>query len=141
MALSGVVALGDDRVEPEAVEVVDERLQRRREGGVAGGPAGAFGLADGEGVGGLAPSRSAIVQHHPGEHRHGRRFEAERRRLGGERVAVLRAADLAAAVGRDVEQADLAHPVEVRAHRVGVQAQRLGDLRRAQRTRRRASSR
>ena len=49
---------------------------------------------------------------------------------------MLRAADLAAGVRRDVEQADLAHPVEVGAHGVGVQAQQLGDLGRDQRSRR-----
>ena len=43
----------------------------------------------------------------------------ERRRVGGERVAVLRPADRALGVGDDLEQADLAHALEVGAHGVG----------------------
>ena len=46
---------------------------------------------------------------------------------------MLRPADLAAAVGGHVDEAGLAHPVEVGAHGVGVQAERLGDLGRAER--------
>ena len=58
----------------------------------------------------------------------------ERRGVGGQAVAVLGAADLAAGVGRDLQQADLAHAVEVRPDGVRVQAEQLGDLGRDQRS-------
>ena len=57
-------------------------------------------------------------------------------RVGCQRVAVLRPPDLTAGVGGDLEQPDLAHPVEVRAHGVRVEAEPLGDLRRDERARR-----
>ena len=47
---------------------------------------------------------------------------------------MLRATDRALGVGDHVEQAHLAHPVEVRAHGVGVQPERVGDLRGGQRS-------
>ena len=83
-------------------------------------------------VGGVvAPSagRRGQAQQHAGQHRERRRLEAERRGVGGQRVA-------GAAGGRrpprasvrDLEQPDLAHPLEVGPHGVRVQAERLGDL-------------
>ena len=80
--------------------------------------------------------RGGQPQQHPGQHGEGRRLEAERRGVGGERVAVLRAADRALGVGDDVEEPDLPHPLEVGAHGVRVQGEALGDLGGGERRRR-----
>ena len=68
------------------------------------------------------------VGQHAGQHGEGGRLEAERRRVGGQGVAVLGPAHRAAVVGVDGEQPDLPHALEVGADGVGVQAQRLGHL-------------
>ena len=56
--------------------------------------------------------------------------------LVGQRVEVLRSADRGADLGRDLQQADLPHALEVGPHGVGVQAERVGDVGRGQRRRR-----
>ena len=71
----------------------------------------------------------------------GRRLQAERRRVGGQGVEVLRPADTRADLGGDVEQADVAHALQVGPHGVRVQAQGLGDVGGGERRGERASSR
>ena len=48
-------------------------------------------------------------------------------------VEVLRSADRGADFGRNLQQADLPHALEVRSDGVGVQAERVGDVSRGQR--------
>jgi hypothetical protein len=76
------------------------------------------------------------LQQHPSQHQEHRRFEAERGRVGGERVQVLGSADGAATIGPGVDQTDLAHALQVGANSVGVQPQRVGDLGGGERARR-----
>jgi hypothetical protein len=57
-----------------------------------------------------------------------RRLEPERRGVGGQGVEVLGPADPAAGLAAHLEQPDLAHALEVGAHGVDVQVERLGDL-------------
>ena len=82
------------------------------------------------------PGRRRQLQEHPRQHR-------ERRRLEPERRARRRRASRGAAGDRrrrgprcDLEQADVAHALEVGPHGVGVQAERLGDVGGRQRERR-----
>ena len=65
-----------------------------------------------------------------GEQRVRRRVEPEPGRTGAQEVEVLGPADGAAVDGLDVDQADLAQPLEVQAHGVGVDAEALGEVRR-----------
>ena len=114
------------RVEAEGGELLGERLGAGA--GAAGGGGGAL-LAPGlDGVGGRHVGAGGQAEEHPGQHGERRRLEAEGRGIGGERVAVLRTADGALGVGDHVEEAHLAHPIEVRAHGVGVEPERVGDL-------------
>ena len=132
-----VGALGDERVEPEAVEVGHERFERRRGVLVAarrGRPLRSRPTASASSALALSapPSRSTM-----------------RASIGivggsspsdgasaGDRVAVLRTADIAAAADLDVEQTGLAHAFEVGAYGVGVQSERFGDVGGGQRSRR-----
>ena len=130
----GVVA--DDRIETEAIEVGHERLERGRRLPIPIGAGDALVTSHLGGVVGVAVEPLCHVQHHPGQHRHRRWFEAERRCIGGDRVAVLRPTDVAATPDGDIEQADVAHPLEVWADRVRVELERLGDVGGGQRPRR-----
>ncbi len=124
------------RVESKPVEVIDERFEGRRAVGVQPGSVGAFAMADGLGVVSAGVQALGHGQHHSCQDRHGRRLQTERRGVSGERIAVLRSADIAPATDFDVDEADVTHPVEVRANRVGVQRQGVGDLGGDQRARR-----
>ena len=69
------------------------------------------------------------------QQRERRRFEPERRRAGGNGVQMLGSAHATAGIGPYLEQANIAHPLEVGPHRVRVQVQRVGDVRSGQRKR------
>ena len=82
------------------------------------------------GVGALEARHIGHLEQHRREARERRRLEAERRGVDREGVEVLGAAHAARVADAQVEQADVAHAVEVGANGVDVQAQGLGDLRR-----------
>ncbi len=132
----GVALVDPGRVEAELVE--------HRDGGIDAGPAGGrrpvcqtAPLVAGRQRGRLAvhAGLGRHRQQHPGQHREHRRLEPERRGVGGQRVELLGTPDRAAGVEVRLEQTDLAHALEVGPHRVGVQPQRLGDVRGGQRAR------
>jgi hypothetical protein len=129
---------GDGRVEPQLVQPGHQtgqagdvaRCDRHLGVGLALVAAGLDRLVAAQATGGGHP------QQHAGQHRERRRLQAQRGRVGGQRVAVLGTADRAPGVGLDVEQADVAHALEVGPDGVGVQVERLGDLGGGQRARR-----
>ncbi len=72
----------------------------------------------------------------PGEQRVGRRVEAEARGARRERVEVLGPTDGPAVDRLDVDEARLAQALQVEAHGVGVQAERVGEVLGGERRRR-----
>ena len=93
-----------------------------RDGRSASGPSDLHHLGDS----GLSLGRHRGQE--PGQKWERGRFEAERRRVGGYEIAVLRPSDDAAIVDFDLEQTDVAHALEVWSHRVGVKPEHLGNL-------------
>ena len=131
-----VVAVGDDRVEAETVEVGHQGLEAGGCVEVRDGTSTTLVPADILGITATGTEAISQAQNHPCQHRHGRWLETERRRTRRHRVPMLRPPELAPRVGLDVDEADVAHPLEVRTHGVGVEAQRVGDIGGGERSRR-----
>ena len=124
--VTGVI--GDDRVETKPVKVTDQRF----EGGTAVDmhrrAASAFVVANRLGVAGAAVESLRHRQHHSSEHRDRWRLEAECWGVGGQRVTVLRPADVTSAADFDINEADITHAFKMGPHRVRVKRKRVGDL-------------
>jgi hypothetical protein len=88
------------------------------------------------GVGSVATEPLGHRGQEAGEHRVGRRVEIEAGRSVGEGVDVLGPPDGAPMNGLDLDQARLAHALEVHPDRVGMEAETLGELGRAEGARR-----
>ena len=124
----GVLTIGDHGIEAEPVEIRHERLETGRRPVIGDRSTASFVVPDGGGILGVGTQAVGEVEHHAGEQRRGRGFEAERRGIGGQRVPVLWTADLTASGDLDIDQADVAHALEVGSHRVRVQIEGIGDL-------------
>jgi hypothetical protein len=125
-----------DRVEAEAFELPGERLRARAR---PSAPAGirAPRAPDRRRFIGVGADALGERGEQSREQRVARRIEAEARCAGRERVDVLRTADGAAAYRFDFDQAGFSQLLEVQPDRVGVDAQAIGELVRAERVRRR----
>ncbi len=123
-----VVGAVDRGIEAQHLELSDERLEARRGICVPGALVAALLTADLRGLVGPDARGGGGLQKEPGQKGIRRRLEPERRGLGGQRVPVLGAPHAPGGVRAHVEEADVAHALEVRPHRVGVQPQRLGDV-------------
>ncbi len=124
----GAVAVGlDRRVEAQLGELLGEHVDAGARPGALGGlaaprPAGLLG------VGGVGAEPLGHRGEEAGEDGVGRRIEVEARCPAGERVDVLRAPDGATVHRLHVDEARLAHALEVHAHRVRVEPEALGQL-------------
>ena len=120
--------VADDGVESEAIKVSDQCFERRRCVAIPDCAIPAFVVSNGFGVVGCGLQSLCHRQHHAGEHRHRGRFEPERRGIGGDRVAMLRTADITTPADFNRKQANITHPFEVWPDRIRVQRKRFGDL-------------
>src|SRR6187455_1955676 len=84
----------DNGIEALATELGNQRLDAARGPAVADGLGASLVPADLDGIGAGGPDLLGQAGQQGGEERHRRRFEPERRRVLGEGVAVLWAADL-----------------------------------------------
>ena len=112
-------------------------LGLQRPEAAAGPGAGArLGAPDPTGGGGVVGVGADPLRHRreqPGQEGVGRRVEPEPGRARAQEVEVLRPAHGAAVDRLDVDQPRLAEPLEVEAHRVGVDPQALGEVGRRER--------
>ena len=131
----GTVVVHRGRVEAELVQHADGRLDARSapdrgRGGPGVGPAGGPPPRP---VRPPTPASAASSQQHAGQHGEHRAARGRATGASGAReYRCLRPAHGATGVGTGLEQADVAHPLEVGPHRVGVQVQEVGHLRRGQ---------
>ena len=131
-----VVRAVNRRIEAQHLELSYECLEARRGVGVAGALMATLLAADLRRLICSDPRRGGSLEEEPGEEGVRRGLEPERRGLSGQRVLVLGAPHPPFGVRAHVEQAHLAHALEVRPHRVCVQPQRLRDVGRRERHRR-----
>src|SRR4051794_25780532 len=135
-ALGGAVAGTDGRLEAEPVELVGEggdAAPRARAASELGAPL----LAD---LGGVLGARADVLgerAEQAGQQGVGGRVEPQRRCAGRERVEVLRAAHGPPVHRLGLDEPRLAQPVEVETHRVGMEAEAVGEVLGGQRLRRR----
>lgn len=120
--------LGHHGIETEMVEIGDQRLEGRRPGAELGSPAFTFPGSRNRRIVGSAVEVGNEIEHHAGKQRRRRRFQPEGGSTDGQGIPMLGPPDLTPGIGGDVEQTDLAHPVEVGAHGVGMEPEGVGDV-------------
>ncbi len=117
--------VGDERVEADvSVDATSRRVELRLVEQVRcrGAPLEA---ADGGRLLRRGTRGGSHAREHRGHQGHCGRLQPERRRIGRDREPVLGPADAAPALGLDDEQSDVAHALQVGAHGVGVEPERL----------------
>src|SRR6266540_2667262 len=132
--LRRAVAGLDRRLEAEPVELALERTQTAARAGTTT-RFDTPGAARVGGVVGLGTDTLGERGQQPGEQCVRGRVEAEPGCPRCEEVEVLRATDGAAVHGLDVDEAGVPEPLEVEADRVGVDAERVGEVLRRERRR------
>jgi hypothetical protein len=122
------LGIGDDRVEPEPIQVGHERFERRRSILVTPSSGTALVETDGNSIVTTRLKAFCDRQHHPCQHGHRWRLKTEGRCVRRDGIAMLRASDVTTTANFYGEEAGVTHALKMWSHRVRVKRQGLRNV-------------